>query len=136
MQELRAQGALDWLISAGYVNATMRDWLAWYDYLEATQRESGVRGSRDRTLTYFTDLYAVMGGVYYMRLIKLGYKAVEYVDIYRLLKYGIVVFVVLFVPLDYPRYVSVSSGKYWRSSLFFCVLGCVRKWRKRRKRRE
>ncbi len=62
MEELRAQGALDWLIAAGYVNATMRDWLAWYDYLEATQRESGVRGSRDRTLTYFTDLYAVTGG--------------------------------------------------------------------------
>ena len=41
---------------------SFRQWLLWYEYKQSTVEKYGIKGSKEKTIRYFTDLYAVRGG--------------------------------------------------------------------------
>ncbi len=65
LREARDNGSLMWLIAAGVVPPAYEEWLKWYEYKQQTTLEFGLRGSRDRTISYFDNYYAThrSGGI-------------------------------------------------------------------------
>ena len=61
IRELQDSGQLSWLEAAG-VCRSWRMWLSWFDYWQA-RKKAHSRRPQDDTIRYFTDLYAVRGGV-------------------------------------------------------------------------